>query len=153
MTHDKDAPPEDDLGAPFAAAQGIAAGVEAERVRDRIAREPSDRSEGAALRNDDPDAKNRLLREAKTMASVRHPNLVTVHEVGEEGAHVFIAMELVAGGGADAMGAWPSSSGTARRRMLARTSSASWISGCSIFFDVSAGGRMCCVIQSKTQGG
>jgi len=45
-----------------------------------------------------PEGRARLLREAKTMARVRHPNLVTVHEVGEEGADVFIAMEFVAGG-------------------------------------------------------
>ncbi|MBL8910177.1 MAG: serine/threonine protein kinase [Archangium sp.] len=41
--------------------------------------------------------KLRLVREAQLMARVRHPNVVTVHDVAVEGARVFIAMELVEG--------------------------------------------------------
>jgi hypothetical protein len=43
------------------------------------------------------DAKDRLLREARAMARLAHPNVVTVYEVGTIGARDFIAMELVRG--------------------------------------------------------
>lgn len=39
----------------------------------------------------------RLLREAQTMARLSHPNVITVHDVGEVEGRLFIAMELVAG--------------------------------------------------------
>ena len=39
----------------------------------------------------------RLLREAKTMAAIRHPNVVPVYDVGTEGEDVFVAMELIHG--------------------------------------------------------
>lgn len=39
----------------------------------------------------------RLLREARAMARLRHPNVVTVHEVGEDAGKVFVVMELVEG--------------------------------------------------------
>jgi tetratricopeptide (TPR) repeat protein/tRNA A-37 threonylcarbamoyl transferase component Bud32 len=39
----------------------------------------------------------RLLREAQTMASISHPNVITVHDVGEVEGRLFIAMELVDG--------------------------------------------------------
>lgn len=38
-----------------------------------------------------------LIGEARAMASISHPNVVEVYEVGTEGEHVFIAMELVDG--------------------------------------------------------
>src|SRR5205823_5348760 len=38
-----------------------------------------------------------LVREAKAMARVQHPAIVTVHDVGSVGARVYIAMELVRG--------------------------------------------------------
>ena len=40
----------------------------------------------------------RLLREAQTMASLAHPNVVHVYELGEVEGRVFVAMELVEGG-------------------------------------------------------
>jgi eukaryotic-like serine/threonine-protein kinase len=40
----------------------------------------------------------RLLREAKAMARLNHPNVITVHDVGEWNDRVFIAMEYLAGG-------------------------------------------------------
>jgi tetratricopeptide (TPR) repeat protein/predicted Ser/Thr protein kinase len=39
----------------------------------------------------------RLLREARAMARLRHPNVVTVHEVGEDAGGIFVVMELVEG--------------------------------------------------------
>jgi tetratricopeptide (TPR) repeat protein len=42
-------------------------------------------------------ARLRLVREAQLMARVRHPNVVTVHDVVVEGDQVFIAMALVDG--------------------------------------------------------
>ncbi|MCR9164611.1 MAG: tetratricopeptide repeat protein [Nannocystaceae bacterium] len=38
-----------------------------------------------------------LVREAKALASLSHPNVVTVHDVGREDDRTFIAMELVEG--------------------------------------------------------
>lgn len=45
----------------------------------------------------DPVARERMLREARSLAKLSHPNVVSVFEVGEHGDDVFIAMELVRG--------------------------------------------------------
>jgi serine/threonine protein kinase len=44
------------------------------------------------------EGRQRLLREARAMARLTHPNVVTVHEVGSTGGRDYIAMELVDGG-------------------------------------------------------
>jgi len=44
-----------------------------------------------------PRARARLLREAQALARVRHPNVVSVYDVGTQNDHVFIAMEHVEG--------------------------------------------------------
>ncbi len=41
--------------------------------------------------------RQRLLREAKTLAQVSHPNVVTVHDVGTFEGSLFVAMEFIAG--------------------------------------------------------
>jgi len=46
---------------------------------------------------DDPAARARFDREARAVAALNHPNVVTIHEVGEYDDHPFIAFELVAG--------------------------------------------------------
>jgi serine/threonine protein kinase len=42
-------------------------------------------------------AVSRMLREAKSAAKIRHPNVVTVYDAGQVDGHVFIAMELMRG--------------------------------------------------------
>ncbi|MBL8957568.1 MAG: serine/threonine protein kinase [Myxococcaceae bacterium] len=42
-------------------------------------------------------SRERLVREARTMARLSHPNVVAVHDVGTVGDEVFVAMELVEG--------------------------------------------------------
>src|SRR5580693_9138166 len=42
-------------------------------------------------------AKQRLLREAKTAATLDHPNICAIYEVGEEGGHSFIVLQYIEG--------------------------------------------------------
>jgi serine/threonine-protein kinase len=46
---------------------------------------------------DDEKRRKRFLREARLAAAMVHPNIATLFDVGEEGASVFLAMELVRG--------------------------------------------------------
>lgn len=45
----------------------------------------------------DPSARARLLREARSAAALNHPNICTIHEVGDAEDQTYIAMELVEG--------------------------------------------------------
>ncbi len=45
----------------------------------------------------DPAAAERLRREARAAASVSHPNICQLYDVGEEAGDVFIAMEYLEG--------------------------------------------------------
>jgi tetratricopeptide (TPR) repeat protein/tRNA A-37 threonylcarbamoyl transferase component Bud32 len=49
------------------------------------------------MRTANARARQRLLREAQTLARVSHPNVVHVYEAGETGDQVYLAMELVLG--------------------------------------------------------
>ena len=44
-----------------------------------------------------PDARRRFQNEAETVARLRHPNLVTIHEVGEHNGIPFFSMEFIKG--------------------------------------------------------
>ncbi len=45
----------------------------------------------------DPDRRARFEREARAVAALRHPSIVTIHAVEEDGGIPFLAMELVEG--------------------------------------------------------
>ena len=51
----------------------------------------------AALAADEAFAE-RFVREARTAASLQHPNIVAIHDAGSAGHHSYIAMEIVRGG-------------------------------------------------------
>ena len=46
---------------------------------------------------EDGDVRARFMQEARAAGSLKHPNIVTVFDVGEHEGHPFIAMEFVAG--------------------------------------------------------
>jgi hypothetical protein len=48
--------------------------------------------------SDPADTCARLMNEARAMARLRHPNVLTIYEVGEEAGRVYFAMEQVEGG-------------------------------------------------------
>ncbi len=52
------------------------------------------------LSGDAADAEQvaRIREEAKAIARLQHPNIVQIHEIGEEDGHPFLALELVEGG-------------------------------------------------------
>jgi TolB-like protein/Tfp pilus assembly protein PilF len=49
----------------------------------------------------DDEARRRLLREARLASQLNHPNICTIHEVGDADGVAYIAMELVDGGTLD----------------------------------------------------
>ncbi|MBL0215834.1 MAG: protein kinase [Myxococcales bacterium] len=47
------------------------------------------------LRSDDPAKRERLVAEARAMARVNHPNVVTLYELGDDDGQLFLAMEYL----------------------------------------------------------
>ena len=66
----------------------------------RLGREVAIKTLRPAL--DDERATQRFLREARALATVNHPNVCQIYEVGEVSGHPFIAMELLEGEPLDA---------------------------------------------------
>ncbi|MFY0533529.1 serine/threonine-protein kinase [Nannocystis pusilla] len=63
------------------------------------------------------ELEDRLRREAQAMARLSHPNVAAVHDVGQIGGRIFIAMELIRG---QTLAAWLRAAPRARRDVLAR---------------------------------
>src|SRR5713101_5802771 len=65
------------------------------RARDQVLqRDVALKFIGAALA---PEARQLLLREARAASALSHPNICTVHEVGEADGEFYIVMELIEG--------------------------------------------------------
>lgn len=77
----------------------------------------------SVLRDADDEARSSLVREAKALARLSHPNVVAVYEVGEYQGGFFIAMERVDG---QDLHSWLARDDVDRAEALSRLLSAGW---------------------------
>src|SRR5437762_2800888 len=68
----------------------------------RLGREVALKVLPTALAND-PERMARFQREAQVLASLNHPNIVTIHEIASENGTDFIVMEYVQGKALDVL--------------------------------------------------
>ncbi|KAF0244917.1 MAG: protein kinase family [Planctomycetota bacterium] len=55
------------------------------------------------LNGDDAKLKARFLREARVVSNLRHPNIVAVHELGEDAGKAYFTMDFIEGGPLNAL--------------------------------------------------
>jgi serine/threonine protein kinase len=102
------------------------------KARDRLREEAQDRNPFVALKvlgeefKAHPDSMIALQREARRAQTLAHPNVITVHDFGRDGPHVYISMEHLEGrsldllvqtdyrGGLSLSEAWPIIEGMGR---------------------------------------
>jgi serine/threonine-protein kinase len=70
------------------------------------------------LRDDSDELRERFAREARAVARLRHRNIVTIFDVGEQDGHPFIAMEYIHGETLAELIRTPSALSTARKLQL-----------------------------------
>jgi len=64
-----------------------------EALNRKVAIKVMNRQDGA-----DSEYSNRFMREARIVANLTHPNIVTIHDVGEHDGHNYLVMELLPSG-------------------------------------------------------
>ena len=78
----------------------------------------------------DPERRRRFLLEAKTASSLNHPNIITIHDIGQDHGADFIAMEYIDGKTLDQL---IPREGTCLRRRVYSATSGPYVGECIVF--------------------